>query len=200
MSSASRAHSTTMSAIDPLPIQRLAPLMTYSSPSRRASVSSDTESDPCPGSVSAKAPTFSPPATAAVNPHANHPSRCRAHRRAAVAIQTVADQFELTEPPAQVDRHLGALPVVVDRRHDFLFDEPPGAGQVVPLGIRQFGFEQKVIGAERFTDAGVHGPGRGGRAGGGHDVRTFFLGVRGTYLIFLSQTVKVVVRRHSPPR
>src|ERR1700742_72405 len=35
MSSGSRPHNTTTSAIDPLPIQRFAPLITYSSPSSR---------------------------------------------------------------------------------------------------------------------------------------------------------------------
>ena len=58
-SSSERAHTTTTSAIEPLPIQRLAPSSTQSSPSRRALVSSATESEPCSGSVSANAPTFS---------------------------------------------------------------------------------------------------------------------------------------------
>ena len=58
-SSSERAHTTTTSAIDPLPIQRLAPSSTQSSPSRRALVSSATESEPCSGSVSAKAPILS---------------------------------------------------------------------------------------------------------------------------------------------
>jgi hypothetical protein len=58
-SSASRAHTTTTSATVPFPIQRLAPSITYSSPSRRAAVSSATESEPCSGSVSANAPSFS---------------------------------------------------------------------------------------------------------------------------------------------
>ena len=46
-SSSDRAHTTTTSAIEPLPIQRLAPSSTQSSPSRRALVSSATESEPC---------------------------------------------------------------------------------------------------------------------------------------------------------
>jgi len=43
----------------PAPIQRLAPLITYESPTRRALVSSATESDPWFGSVSANAPNCS---------------------------------------------------------------------------------------------------------------------------------------------
>jgi hypothetical protein len=58
-SSAERAHTTTTSAIEPLPIQRLAPSSTQPSPSRRALVSSATESEPCMGSVSANAPIAS---------------------------------------------------------------------------------------------------------------------------------------------
>jgi hypothetical protein len=56
-SSSSRAKTTTRSAKVPLPIQRLAPLSTHSSPSRRAVVSSPraTSEPPC-GSVSAKQP------------------------------------------------------------------------------------------------------------------------------------------------
>ena len=48
-SSSERAHTTTTSAIEPLPIQRLAPSSTQPSPSRRALVSSATESEPCVG-------------------------------------------------------------------------------------------------------------------------------------------------------
>ena len=56
-----RAHTTTTSAIEPLPIQRFAPSSTQSSPSRRARVSSATESDPWSGSVRANAPIASQP-------------------------------------------------------------------------------------------------------------------------------------------
>ena len=58
-SSSERAQTTTTSAIEPLPIQRLAPSSTQPSPSRRALVSSATESEPCAGSVSANAPIAS---------------------------------------------------------------------------------------------------------------------------------------------
>ena len=58
-SSVLRAHTTTRSATVPLPIHRLAPSRTHSSPSRRAVVSSAMESDPCSGSVRAKAPSLS---------------------------------------------------------------------------------------------------------------------------------------------
>jgi len=58
-SALSRAHTTVTSAKLALPIQRLCPLMTYSSRSLRAVASSATESEPCSGSVSAKAPNAS---------------------------------------------------------------------------------------------------------------------------------------------
>ena len=58
-SSSERAQTTTTSAIEPLPIQRFSPSRIQSSPSRRALVSSATESEPCAGSVSANAPTAS---------------------------------------------------------------------------------------------------------------------------------------------
>jgi hypothetical protein len=52
----SRAHTTTTSANEAFPIHRLRPSSTHSSPSRRALVASDTESEPWSGSVSANAP------------------------------------------------------------------------------------------------------------------------------------------------
>ena len=58
-SPSSRAQMITTSANEALPIQRLSPLSTQLSPSRRALVSSATESEPCRGSVSANAPTLS---------------------------------------------------------------------------------------------------------------------------------------------
>ena len=58
-SAVSRAQSTTTSAMVPFPIHFLDPLITHSSPSRRAELSSATESEPCSGSVSAKAPSLS---------------------------------------------------------------------------------------------------------------------------------------------
>ncbi len=54
-----RAHTTTTSAMLPDPIQRLAPFSTYESPTRRAFVSSATESEPWSGSVRANAPSCS---------------------------------------------------------------------------------------------------------------------------------------------
>ena len=58
-SATSRAHTTITSASVPLPIHFLVPSITHSSPSRRAEVSSATESEPCIGSVSANAPSVS---------------------------------------------------------------------------------------------------------------------------------------------
>ena len=55
-SAASRAQTTTTSAMVPLPIHFFSPLSTQVSPSRRAEVSRPTESEPWVGSVRAKAP------------------------------------------------------------------------------------------------------------------------------------------------
>ena len=60
-SSASFAHTIVTSLMEPLPIQRLAPLITQLSPSRFAAVRRPcAESEPESGSVSAKAPSSSP--------------------------------------------------------------------------------------------------------------------------------------------
>src|SRR5829696_4458277 len=58
-SSTSRAQMMTRSAKVALPIQRFSPFMTQESPSRRAVVSSITESEPWSGSVRPQAPIFS---------------------------------------------------------------------------------------------------------------------------------------------
>ena len=59
-SSSSRAHTIAMRDMVPLPIHRLAPLITHSSPSRRAVVAMPpATSEPCSGSVSAKQPVYS---------------------------------------------------------------------------------------------------------------------------------------------
>jgi hypothetical protein len=55
-SASSRAQTTATSAMVPLPIHFFSPLITQVSPSRRAEVSRATESEPCDGSVKAKAP------------------------------------------------------------------------------------------------------------------------------------------------
>ena len=65
LSATSRAHTTVRSAKVALPIQRLAPLSTQWSPSRRAVVCRPAAtSEPPVGSVSANAPIFSKPAIA----------------------------------------------------------------------------------------------------------------------------------------
>ena len=61
----------TLSAKVALPIQRFSPLMTYSSPSRVALVSSATVSEPCVASVRPQAPIFSSRAIAG-----SHLRRC----------------------------------------------------------------------------------------------------------------------------
>src|ERR1039457_3248954 len=56
------AHTTAMSAIEPLVIHILVPLITQSSPSRRAEVRIEVGSDPASGSVSPKQPIARPAA------------------------------------------------------------------------------------------------------------------------------------------
>jgi len=58
--STTRAHTTVTPPEEPLPIHFFAPFSTHSSPSRRASVSSETESEPWSGSVRANAASTSP--------------------------------------------------------------------------------------------------------------------------------------------
>jgi hypothetical protein len=154
-----------------LPIHFLVPSITHSSPSRRAEVSSATESEPCIGSVSANAPSVSSaampgsqrcfwssdpsmaidciagPACTPTNvprlPSPRLSSMCtspgggRAHRRAAVAVDAVADDPQLGEFLDQRPRELGALPVAVDHREHVLVDEVAGAFQVAQLLVGQ---------------------------------------------------------------
>ena len=185
-SASSRAHTTTTSATEPLPIQRFAPSMTYSSPSRRTRVSSATESEPWSGSVRANAPVCSTrampgqpalalllgaeqvdrshrqaglhaeeraeAAVAAVDLHVDEAPGERAHPRAAVALDAVADQAELAEAAEQRPRRLGALPVVVDHRKHLLVDEAPRAQEVVPLLVGELLADEEVVGRQRGAE------------------------------------------------
>ena len=72
------------------------------------------------------------------------------HRRAAAAFQAVVHHAQLAQPPAQVEGHLRALSVGVDLRHDFLFDEPPGALEAVPFVRGQLGYKREVVAGERL--------------------------------------------------
>ncbi len=82
-SASSRAQTTTTSAIEPLPIHFFAPLIIHVSPSRRAVVSSATESEPCVGSVSANAPMLSSWAMAGSQ-------RCFCSSEPSIAIDCIA--------------------------------------------------------------------------------------------------------------
>ena len=190
-SATSRAQTTTTSAIVPLPIHFFAPLMTQSSPSRRAEVSSATESEPCSGSVSANAPSLSSraiggshrcfcssraehrdrlhrqaglhpeegaqAAVAAVELHVHQPGRDRAHRRAAVPLDAVADDAELGQLLDQRPGELGPLPVAVDDRQHLVVDEVAGAPPVVALLAGELVGDAEVVGAQRPADVLVHG-------------------------------------------
>ena len=70
-------------------------------------------------------------AVAAVELHVDQPGRDRAHRRAAVALDAVADDAQLGQPLDQRPGELGALPVVVDDRQHLVVDEVAGAPPVV---------------------------------------------------------------------
>ena len=67
----------------PLPIHFFSPLMTQVSPSRRAEVSRATESEPCDGSVSAKAPMV-------VSWAIDGSHRCRCSSEPSMAIDCMA--------------------------------------------------------------------------------------------------------------
>src|SRR5947207_6733780 len=191
-SATSRAQSTTTSARVPLPIHFFSPLMTHSSPSRRAEVFNPTESEPCSGSVSANAPSFDSAAisgsqrcfcacepSVAIDRIANpawtprkvprlpsprlssmwtRPGGDRAHRRAAVVFDAVADHAELAELLDERPGELGSFPVAVDDRQHLVVDEGPGAAQVVQLLPGELIGDAEVVGAPRPADAGVHGP------------------------------------------
>ena len=145
-SSSERAHTTTTSAIEPLPIQRLAPSSTQLvAVAARAWSRARPSPSRASGSVSANAPIASSraiagsqrcfcssepsmrdrlhrqpglhaeeraeAAVAAVQLHVDEPAGERAHARAAVALDVLADEPQLGEPAHQRPRQLGALPV-----------------------------------------------------------------------------------------
>src|SRR4029453_13631959 len=76
-------------------------------------------------------------AIAATELHVDQPGRHRAHLGAAVALEAVPDQAELAEPPAELQRELRPLPVVVDHRKHLVLDEAARPGQVVELRAGQ---------------------------------------------------------------
>ena len=110
-------------------------------------------------------------AVAAVELHVHQPGGDCAHRRAAVALDAVADQPQLAEPPVERQRHLGALPVVGDHRQDLAVHEAPAALEVVDLLLTELVADEEVVGAERLADVGGRGRGGSARLGRGRHAR-----------------------------
>ena len=77
----------------------------------------------------------------------------RAHRRAAVALDPVADDPEAAKLLDQVTGELGALPVVVDDRQHLVVDEVPGAVPVVALLRGELVGDPEEVGAAGTADA-----------------------------------------------
>ena len=107
-------------------------------------------------------------AVAAAEFHVDEPGGGGAHRRAAVALDRVADQTELAQAAAQRQRHLGPLPVLVDLGQDLLVHEAPSPIEVVELGVGEITAEQEVVGAQRLADVGEDGALDGATLGVGH--------------------------------
>ena len=89
---------------------------------------------------------------AAVDLHVHEPPGERAHPRAAVALDVVADQAELAEPPEQRPGRLGPLPVLVDLRQHLLVDEAPRAQEVLPLLLGELLADEEVVGGQRLAE------------------------------------------------
>jgi hypothetical protein len=85
----------------------------------------------------------------------------RAHPRAAVALDVVANETELAEAPEQWPGRLGALPVLVDLRQDLLVDEAPRAEEVIPLLVRELLADEEIVGRQRLAEVLVGNRGHG---------------------------------------
>ena len=91
-------------------------------------------------------------AVAAVQLHVHQPARERAHARAAVALDVLAEQAELGEPAHQRPRELGALPVAVDDGQHLAVDEAPRGDEVLPLLGGELLADLEVVGRERLAE------------------------------------------------
>jgi hypothetical protein len=91
-------------------------------------------------------------AVAAAELHLDEPGRNWAHCRAAIAIDPVAHQPQLAQPPGQVEGQFGTLPIAWHHRQHLLVDEPAGSLQVVELLGRQLAAQQEVVGAQPAAD------------------------------------------------
>ena len=108
-------------------------------------------------------------AVAAAELHVDQTRRGGAHRRAAVALEPVADQPELaqaggTGPAAPRPAPSSAL----ISRQDLVVNEASGAIEVVELGVGEITAEQEVVGAQRLADVGEDGALDGATLGVGH--------------------------------
>ena len=72
-------------------------------------------------------------AVAPVEFHVDQPGRQRVHRRAAVTLDTVADNTQLGQLLDQRPGKLRPFPVTVDHRQDLSVDELAGPDQIVLL-------------------------------------------------------------------
>ena len=80
------------------------------------------------------------------------PGRERAHARAAVALDVVADEPELAEAPEQRPGRLRALPVLVDLGQDLLVDELARAEEVLPLLVAELLAHEEVVRGQRLAE------------------------------------------------
>src|SRR6185369_3817197 len=76
----------------------------------------------------------------------------RAHAGAAVALDVVADQPQLGEPPHQGPGQLGPLPVLVDRREHLVVDEAPRGDELRRLLVAELLAHEEVVGGERLPE------------------------------------------------
>src|SRR5207302_3101250 len=91
-------------------------------------------------------------AVPAVQFHGHQPARQRAHPRALVSLDVLADDAEVGQPADELPRDLGPLPVRPDDRHDLLVDEPPDGGEVRPLLVGELLADGKEVRSEGFPE------------------------------------------------
>jgi hypothetical protein len=90
-------------------------------------------------------------AVAAIDLHVHQAAGRRAHRRAAVALDVLADDAQLRQPPKQRPRQLGPLPVVVDHGEHLIVDEASGR-EALRLLVGEGLAHEEVVGRERVAE------------------------------------------------
>jgi hypothetical protein len=84
--------------------------------------------------------------------------RERAHAGAAVTLDVLAQQAELSEPSQQRPWQLRGLPVRVDRGQHLAVDEAPRGDEVLPLLVGELLADLEVVRGERIAEVRVgHG-------------------------------------------